>query len=154
MNSHSSGAFEAGSPAPVPRRGLGLRIVTVIVALEALLLWGVTAWLVVELLTETPTSVGGAFALLALSALASVWVSFIAFNLPRRRSWTRGGALTWQLVQIMIAIGAFQGVYARPDVGWALLAPSLLVIGLLFTRAVVTATSPDALYPDEPDQRA
>ncbi|TFD49040.1 hypothetical protein E3T55_13190 [Cryobacterium frigoriphilum] len=130
-----------------------MRIVTAILWLEALLLWGVTAWLVIELLTETPTSLGGAFALLGLSALAALWVSFIAFNLPRRRSWTRGGALTWQLVQIMVAIGAFQGVYARPDVGWALLAPSLLVIGLLFTRAVVAATSPVALYPDEPDDR-
>jgi hypothetical protein len=152
VNSQSPGAAAAGPAAPAPRRALGLRVVTVIVALEAALMWGVTAWLVVELLTETPGSVGGAFALLGLSALAAVWVSFIAYNLPRRRSWTRGGALTWQFVQIMVAIGAFQGVYARPDVGWALLAPSLLVIALLFTRAVVAATSPVPLYPDEPDE--
>ena len=152
MNSQSADGPGPGSAAPEPRPALGLRVVTVILALEALLLWGVTAWFVLELLTETPTSVGGAFALLGLSALAAVWVSFIAFNLPRRRSWTRGGALTWQLVQIMVAIGAFQGIYARPDVGWGLLAPSLLVIGLLFTRAVVAATSPAELYPDEPDE--
>ncbi|RJT87549.1 hypothetical protein D6T64_14175 [Cryobacterium melibiosiphilum] len=131
-----------------------MRVLTVILALEALLLWGVTAWLVVELLTETPTSLGGAFALLGLSALAAVWVSLIAVNLPRRRSWTRGGALTWQLVQIMVAIGAFQGIYARPDVGWGLLAPSLVVIVLLFTRAVVAETTPEALYPDDADDRA
>lgn len=154
MNSQSPGASAAASAEPAQRRALGLRVVTAIVALEGLLLWGVTAWLVVELLTETPTSVGGAFALLSLSVLAAVWVSFIAFNLPRRRSWTRGGALTWQLVQIMVAIGAFQGVYARPDVGWGLLAPSLLVIGLLFTRAVIAETSPVPLYPDETDERA
>lgn len=154
MNSQSPGHPEPGSAAPEPRRALGLRVVTVLLALEALLLWGVTAWLVMELLTETPTSIGGAFALLGLSALAAVWVGFIAFNLPRRRSWTRGGALTWQLVQIMVAIGAFQGVYARPDVGWGLLAPSLVVIVLLFTRGVVAATSPVALYPDDPDNRA
>lgn len=154
MNSQSPAAPDAEPTAPRPRRARGLRVVTIILAAEAVLLWGVTGWLVIELLTETPTSVGGAFSLLGLSALAAVWVSLIAVNLPRRKGWTRGGALTWQLVQIMVAIGAFQGVYARPDVGWGLLAPSLVVIGLLFTRAVVAETMPEALYPDEPTDRA
>ena len=49
--------------------------------------------------------------------------------------------MTWQLVQVFVAIGCFQGLYARPDLGWALLIPSVLVIVLLFTRSVLEATS-------------
>jgi len=45
-------------------------------------------------------------------------------------------------VQVFIAIGCFQGLYARPDLGWALLVPSVLVIVLLFTRSVIEATRP------------
>ena len=154
MNGQFPGGVATGPPASGPRRPLGLRVVTAVLALEALLLWGVTTWLITELLTETPTSLGGAFALLALSALAATWVSVITINLHRRRSWTRGGALTWQLVQLMVAGGAFQGVYARPDVGWGLLAPSVLVIVLLFTKPVIAATNPVELYPDDPDDSA
>jgi hypothetical protein len=43
-------------------------------------------------------------------------------------------------VQIFVAIGCFQGLYARPDLGWALLVPSVLVLVLLFTRSVIEAT--------------
>lgn len=153
MNGQFPGRPVANSAASGPRRPIGVHIVSVVLALEALLLWSVTAWFIRKLLTETPTSLAGAFALLALSALAAVWVSLITVNIHRRRSWTRGGALTWQLVQIMVALGAFQGVYARPDIGWGLLAPSVLVIVLLFTKPVVAATNQVELYPDDPNDR-
>jgi Ca2+/Na+ antiporter len=110
-------------------------------ALEALALWFFSAWWVLELLIATPTSVGAALALLALIVVAAVWVSAITVGALRRRPWIRGGAITWQLVQVMIAIGCFQGIYARPDVGWALLLPSIIVLVLVFTPRVVAATS-------------
>ena len=141
MSGDSDSAPSAGRPSPPSRRPLGLSLVTGILSLEAIVLWGLTVWLVFELLTQTPASYGGAVTILALCALAAVWVSAIAVNTPRRRPWIRGAAVTWQLVQIMIAIGAFQGLLARPDVGWALLVPSLAVIVLLFTPAVVAATN-------------
>ena len=119
-----------------------------LVALEALALWSLTAWWVLELLIDTPNSMGGALSLLALTAVAALWVSAITVGALRGRPWIRGAAVTWQLVQIMIAVGCFQGIYARPDVGWALLAPSVVVLVLVFTPKVIAATShepqPDA----------
>jgi len=52
---------------------------------------------------------------------------------------------------ISIAVGAFQGLFARPDVGWALLVPAVTVIGLLlwtpvrlaYTRAGDVDRAPD-----------
>ncbi|WP_241980197.1 hypothetical protein [Cryobacterium glaciale] len=112
-----------------------------LLALEALALWVFSAWWVLELLIATPNSVGASLALLALTVVAAVWVSAITVGALRRRPWIRGAAVTWQLVQVMIAIGCFQGIYARPDVGWALLAPSIVMLVLVFTPKVVAATS-------------
>jgi hypothetical protein len=48
--------------------------------------------------------------------------------------------LTWQLLQIAVAIGCFQGVFAVPSLGWALLAPAVVAILLLLSPPVVAAT--------------
>ncbi|WP_233197620.1 hypothetical protein [Cryobacterium sp. Y57] len=141
MNSSSG----AGRPTWIDLRALRraplLGVLIAFLALEALALWIFSAWWVLELLIATPTSMGAALALLALLVVAAVWVSAITVGALRRRPWIRGGALTWQLVQVMIAIGCFQGIYARPDVGWALLLPSIIVLVLVFTPRVVAATS-------------
>ena len=119
----------------------GLVVFTALLALEAVVLWLLSGWLVFELLTEKPASLGGGLAILALAVIAAVWVSAITVGTVRLRPWIRGGAVTWQLVQIMVAVGCFQGLYARPDVGWAILLPSLVVIVLAFTPKIVAATS-------------
>ena len=141
MNSGSG----AGRPAWIDLRALRraplLGVLIVLFALEALALWTLSAWWTFELLTTTPNSVGGSLALLALTVIAAVWVSAITVGALRRRPWIRGAAVTWQLVQVMIAIGSFQGIYARPDIGWALLLPSIIVLVLVFNPRVVAATS-------------
>jgi len=113
----------------------------VLMAAEAALLWAAVLWLILELLTQQPTSFASALAILVLTVVAALWVSTITVGTLRGRSWIRAAAVTWQLVQIFIAVGCFQGFYARPDLGWALLVPSVLVLVLLFTRSVVQATS-------------
>ncbi|TFD63657.1 hypothetical protein [Cryobacterium ruanii] len=141
MNSGSG----AGRPAWIDLRALRrapmLGVFIALLAIEALALWFLSAWWVLELLVETPNSVGASLALVALTVVAAVWVSAITVGALRRRPWIRGAAVTWQLVQIMIAIGCFQGSYARPDVGWALLLPSIIVLVLVFNPRVVAATS-------------
>lgn len=132
---------DSGTVSGASTRPPALILVAIILTLEALLVWAAVAWQVLELLTAEPTSYVSAIALLVVAVIAAVWVSTIALNVLRRRSWVRAAAVTWQLLQIAVAIGAFQGIYARPDVGWALLVPSLVVIVLLFTPRVVAATT-------------
>ncbi|WP_233201846.1 hypothetical protein [Cryobacterium sp. Y11] len=141
MNSGSDARRPAWIGLRALRRAPLLGVVIGLLALEAIALWALSAWWVLELLVETPSSMGGALALLALAVIAAVWVSAITVGTLRGRPWIRGAAVTWQLVQIMIAIGCFQGIYARPDVGWALLLPSIVVLVLVFTPRVVSTTS-------------
>ncbi|NYJ20196.1 hypothetical protein [Glaciibacter psychrotolerans] len=128
------------SHAPRGAPPIGLRVVATLLWAEALLLWAAVAWLIFEFLTSTPSSVPGALVILAIVLIASIGVSLVAAGAARGRSWMRSPAVVWQLMQIAVAVGCFQGLYARADLGWLLLIPSVLVLVLLFTPKVIDAT--------------
>jgi hypothetical protein len=117
-----------------------LLVLAVILAAEALLATGVTVWLIVELLTATADSLASAIVILLLAAGLSCALWAMAVGLLRRQVWVRGAALTWQLLQIAVAIGCFQGVFAVPSLGWALLVPAVVAILLLMSPQVVAAS--------------
>lgn len=144
MNDQSDPINFESARAPRPTRPAALRLIVGLLVAEAALLWAAVAWLVLELLTAIPASLGGALVILAIVVIAAIGVSAVAVGAARGRSWMRSPAVTWQLMQIAVAVGCFQGLYARPDLGWALLIPSVLVLVLLFTPRVIDATRPGA----------
>ena len=123
-----------------PRHPFVLALVVILFA-ECALLTAATVYLVVELITATPSSLVSALALLVLTAIAAIWLGFIAVNVLRGRAWTRGAAIVWQVLQGAVAIGCFQGLLAQPVIGWLLLVPALVALFLLFTPPVVAAIS-------------
>ena len=122
------------------RRPAFLVILAVIVGAEALVMAGVVVWLLLELLTERPASYETALAILVLATIAAVFLAFVAVHTLRARPWTRAATLTWQILQLVIAIGCFQGIVATPTIGLWLLVPAVVVIVLLFTPSVIAAT--------------
>ncbi len=140
MNDQSDPINDEPARTPRPARPPALRLIVVVLVAEALLLWIAVAWLVLELLTARPSSLGGALVILGIVVIAAIGVSAVAAGGARGRSWMRSPAVTWQLMQLAVAVGCFQGLYARPDLGWALLIPSVLVLVLLFTPRVIDAT--------------
>jgi hypothetical protein len=127
----------SGSPA--------LRLLTGLLFLEATAMIVVVLVLVVDILTLPATSLVSAIALTVLAAIGAIFISAVAIGAVRRSGWVRGGAVIWQLVQLAIGIGAFQGAFAQPAIGWALLAPSVVVLVLLFTPSVLAAISRDGV---------
>lgn len=125
------------------RRPAFLVILAVIVGAEALVMAGVVVWLLLELLTVRPASYETALAILVLSAISALFLAVVAVHTLRARPWTRAATLTWQILQLVIAIGCFQGIVATPTVGLWLLAPAVVVIVLLFTPSVIAATRRD-----------
>jgi len=113
----------------------------VVIFLESGLLFAALAYLIFELGAETPQSYPSAIALSVLTAIAAVWVAIIGINTLRQQAWIRGAAVVWQVLQVSVAIGSFQGVFARPDIGWLLLMPAIAVFVLLFTKPVLEATT-------------
>ena len=122
-----------------PRNPL-LVLLAVLLFAECALLVAATVYLVVELLIATPASLASALFLPVLTGIAAAWLGVIAVNTLRASPWIRGAAITWQVLQIAVAIGCFQGLFAQPTIGWALLIPALAVLVLVFTPPVVQAT--------------
>lgn len=118
-----------------------LIVISGILLLEAAALVAMTIWLLVDLFALEPSSYATAIALLVLVAIAALWVGAVAVASLRRAPWTRAGAIVWQILQISVAVGAFQGLFARPDIGWLLLVPAVTVVGLLLWTPVRLAYS-------------
>ncbi len=108
--------------------------------LECALLVAVSVYLMFELLVASPGSSASGIAILVLAVVAAIWLGTMAVHTLLGRPWIRGAAVVWQVLQIAIAAGSFQGLFARPDVGWLLLVPAILALVLLFTPPVIAAT--------------
>lgn len=117
-----------------------LVLLAVFLFLECGLLAAATGYLVIELVTAQPDSYASALAILALTAIATLWLGVMAVHALAGRAWIRAGAIVWQVLQIAVAVGSFQGFFAVPAIGWLLLVPAVLVIVLLFTPSVVAST--------------
>ena|GEM_PF-368368 len=123
------------------RRPPMLVALSVLLFLEAALVAGAAVWLLVELLTQRPESFATAVAIVVLVVLAAIWVVATAIGALRAQNWSRASAVTIQILQIAVAVGSFQGLYARPDLGWALLVPAVVGIVLTVSPQVVKATT-------------
>ena len=121
------------------RGSLAIRALIVLLFAEAAAMVILVGVLIVDILTLPAASIASAIALTVLVAVGAAFVLAVAVGTVRRQPWVRGGALIWQLVQLAIALGAFQGAYAQPAIGWAILVPSVIVLILLFTPSVLAA---------------
>jgi len=111
----------------------------VLLALEAVLMLGVVAWLAFALVTQPAASLPSAIAILVIAIIGAIWVIAALIGAVRRRSWIRALAVTWQVIQLAVAIGCFQGLTAEPAIGWMLLVPSVIGILLLISPQVTRA---------------
>lgn len=132
---HPNGA-QNGARSGRPKQ---LILLVVVLWLEFALLAGVSLFLMYELVAAVPTSYASAVAILVLSLIATAWLAVLAINAMRGRSWVRSGTVVWQVLQLAVAVGFFQGEFARPDLAWALLVPAVLAIVLVFSRPVIQA---------------
>lgn len=126
-------------PEPVERRSPALLALLVVVGVEFAALVVLTVVLVVELVVAPATSLASGIALTLLVAIAALWLGAMFVGLRNRRPWVRSGIIVWQVLQGALAIGAFQGVFRVPAVGWVLLIPALLGITLVLSRPVTDA---------------
>lgn len=126
-----------------PSGGAAYTGLIALLVVEAIAVSGLAVYLLLELLTQPASSLGGGIAIVVIGFLAAIWLVAIVIGALRRRTWIRGAAVTWQLVQIAVAIGCFQGIFARSDLGWLLLLPALIGIFLLLSRPVTEVLRPE-----------
>lgn len=112
-------------------------VVAVILGLETLLAAALTGFLVYEVFVETADSLSSALGLVVIAALGTAWIGATTVGFIRRKSFARGSALVWQVLQGAVGIASNQGLFARPDIGSGLLIPAIVVVVLLlFSKPV------------------
>jgi len=112
-------------------------VVAILLVIEALAAIALTAVLVHEFFTGPADSTSTAIGLVVMAAIAAVWIIATAIAFIRGTSFSRGSALVWNVLQAALGIGSNQGIFARPDIGSALLIPAIVVIAmLLFSKPV------------------
>jgi hypothetical protein len=117
-----------------------LVVLAVVLYLECAMMAAISGALLIELVAAKPDSYASAIALLLLALLATAWLAVVGTGALRSRPWIRGGTIVWQVLQILIAVSSFQGAFAAPGIGWALLVPAVVALLLLFTPTVIAAT--------------
>lgn len=105
---------------------LAWSVVTVLVCLEAIGLVVLFGYTIVGFANRGDDSLMAAISILIVAAVSAFWAGATFLALSRRRRWARSSALTIQIFIIAVAVGAFQGIYAQPLIGWALLIPALV----------------------------
>lgn len=141
--SATSGADSSEPNSGRMRMPASLVALAVVLFLESAVLAVVSIWFLIEILTTRVNSIGGSILTLALALGATAWVAAAAVGALRGRSWVRGAALTWQLCQLAVAVGAFQGIFAQPTIGFAILVPTVLALILLFVPSTTNVLRRD-----------
>lgn len=137
MNATSEQVSE--QPSAGGRRALW--VVRALLLLEALGMVVIVGWLVIDLFALEPSSYATAIALIVIAAIGAVWTIANAAGAARRAGWSRASSIVWQFLQLSVAVGAFQGLFARADIGWVLLVPAVVVVALLLWPPVRLAYS-------------
>ncbi|KQS06515.1 hypothetical protein DEJ13_11320 [Curtobacterium sp. MCLR17_007] len=138
MSEPTSNSYDPVEPRREPR-SRAMLVLLAVVALEFAALVVATVVLLVEVVVSPASSLASGIALTVLTAIAALWLGSMLVGLWRRRPWVRSGIIVWQVLQGALAIGAFQGVFRVPSVGWALLLPALVAITLVLSKSVTAA---------------
>lgn len=116
---------------------LTLKGLAVAFALEALVMYVATGFIIWAMATGQATAIATDLVLVLLTGSAAVWLSFVARAILRRKRWARSAGVFWQLIQLAIAFGTLEASLLG---ALAIAIPSVLVFFTLFTKQVVDAT--------------
>jgi hypothetical protein len=98
---------------------------------ETLVLLGLSGFLIYQLAVKTPDSFSSGVGLVMITIAATAWIGLTTLGFVQGKSFARGSALVWQVLQGAVGVASNQGLFARPDIGSGLLVPALVVLALL-----------------------
>ena len=106
-------------------------IVALILVAETLVLLGRSGLLIYQLVVDSPDSIASAIGLVLITLAATAWIAATAIGFVQGRSFARGSAVVWQVLQGAVGLASNQGLFARPDIASGLLVPAMIALALL-----------------------
>jgi hypothetical protein len=123
---------------PSAFRAPAVAIVALVLVAETLVLLGLSAFLTYQLAVDTPDSMASAIGLVTITVIATAWIAATTIGFFHGKSFARGSALVWQVLQAAVGLASNQGLFARPDIGSGLFVPALVALALLLFSPSVT----------------
>jgi hypothetical protein len=133
-------------PKPLPLYALGA-----LVLLEGAAFAVATIYLVVEIFIGDPKYLTTAIAYAVTAAVLSSLVIVVGLAIFRARPWVRGAVVCIAVLQLLVAYSII--ITNAPTLGWIIVIPSVLLLGLLFSRPVLRATMRPSRDDDGTDGR-
>jgi hypothetical protein len=106
-------------------------VVALILVAETIVLLGLSGFLAYQLVVDSPDSIGSAVGLVLITLAATAWIAVTTIGFVQGRSFARGSAVVWQVLQAAVGLATNQGLFARPDIGSGLFVPALIALALL-----------------------
>ena len=116
------------------KKPVQLKVLLAITGLEALAITAGGFFYAIEAITGHARYLPTMIALTVLIFGFAAWASAAVRGLMNSKSWGRSSTVFIQTAMIAVGYYSFQGETARPDIGWALIVPALVVLALLFTK--------------------
>ena len=116
-----------------------ISLLAALVGLEGLGLLAGAGFFLTQIFVQSSTSLSGAIVIFIITLLVALGVLATAIATLRATSWVRGAILTWQILQIAVAISFIQGTDFWAVIGWVLVALSVASTALLLSKPVVAS---------------
>jgi len=113
-------------------------MVALILVTETLVLLGLSGFLIYQLVVDTPDSIASAIGLVLITLAATAWIAATAIGFFQGKSFARGSAVVWQVLQAALGLASSQGLFARPYIGSGLFVPALIALALLLFSPTVS----------------
>lgn len=124
---------------PSAFRSPAVLAVAIVLVAETLVLLGLSIFLLYEVVADEPDSIASGIGLALITLAATAWIAATTGGYLRGKSFARGSAVVWQVLQTAVGLASNQGVFARPDIASGLFVPALIALALLlFSPAVST----------------
>ncbi len=106
-------------------------VVALILVAETLALYGLSGFLIYQLAVDSPDSIASAVGLALITFAAAAWITATSIGFIQGKSFSRGSAVVWQVLQGAVGLASNQGLFARSDIGSGLFVPALVALALL-----------------------
>ena len=113
-----------------------INLLGTLVAIESLLVLAGAMFFFSQMFVQEVNNVAGAVVIFAIALVIGLGLIAVAIAAFKRKPWTRGAIITWQILQFASATSFIQGIAQWQSIGWVLMVLAVGTFVLVFVPAV------------------
>ena len=113
-----------------------VNLLGVLVGIESLLVLAGAAYFFSQMFIQEVNNFAGAVVIFAITLFIGLGLVAVAVAVFRRKPWTRGAIITWQILQFAAATSFIQGISEWRSIGWVMMVLAVGTFVLVFVPSV------------------